>query len=191
MRRGGQVSPIWRNRLIAVAAVLLALVGAFSAGRFSAPLKTETRDVERVVFKDKVVEVEKVVTVREAARVETKIVWRDRVILKDGTVTEHEVEKTADAETSKVSVVDNTERTATLSGERVTEHTTTVTLRPSWRVALLAGASLHGALLPIASTGPVSLVLGVEVDYRIVGGLSVGLWVNTVGAAGLALSFEF
>jgi hypothetical protein len=64
---------------------------------------------------------------------------------------------------------------------------TTTTLRPDWRVALHVGASLRDPFLKFA--GP--LVLGAEVDRRIIGGLSVGLWINTYGAAGLGFAFEF
>ncbi len=168
-----------KRYLVAAGVVVLALAGAFSAGRFSAPLQVETRDVEKVVFKDRIVE--KVVEVK--AKTETKIVYRDRVIKPDGTVTEHEVEKTA----TKEDTTKTDDKTATHDGS--SEHSTEkiVTLRPSWRVGLLAGASLRDPLLPIA--GP--LVLGLQVDYRIVGGLSAGIWINTFGAAGLGLSMEF
>ena len=62
-----------------------------------------------------------------------------------------------------------------------------VTLQPRWRVGVLAGASWNPPLLPIA--GP--LVLGLEADVRIYGGLSAGLWANTGGAAGVAVALEF
>lgn len=172
-----------RTRLLIAAGVALALVASFVGGRFSAPLKVETRDVEKVVFKDRVVE--KIVTVEKAAKVETKIVYRDRVIMKDGTITEREVEKT-DAKT-------DTEKTADASKVEVREVEKLVTvekittLRPDWRVGILAGASIREPLVPIA--GP--LVLGLEVDRRIIGGFSAGVWVNTSGAAGVALSLEF
>lgn len=171
-------------RIAAVAGVSLALLaGAFSVGRFTAPVVTETRDVERVVYKDRVVE--KIVTVQAAAKVITRVVYRDRVTTPDGTVTERETEKTDEHVTTDTTT--KTDTVADHTGETVTEHTKTVTLRPQWRVALLAGASLQAPLLPIA--GP--LVLGAEIDYRIAGGLSAGLWVNTVGAAGLSLALEF
>ena len=52
---------------------------------------------------------------------------------------------------------------------------------------MLVGASLREPLVPIA--GP--LVLGASVERRIVGGLSAGAWLNTVGAAGASVSLEF
>lgn len=163
--------------------VLLALAGAFSVGRFTAPVVTETRDVEHVVYKDRVVE--KVVTVQAAAKVRTRVVYRDRVTTPDGTVTEHEQDSTHTDERADATTTTNT--TSEHAGESHTERTVTITLRPQWRVSVLAGASLRDPLLPLA--GP--LVLGAEVDYRIAGGLTAGLWVNTVGAAGLSLALEF
>lgn len=172
-----------RAHIISGVVVALALVGAFTAGRFSAPLQVETRNVERVVFKDRVVE--KVVTVQTAAKVETKVVYRDRVVTKDGEVRERIVERTDTKEDTKATGTE--ERVATSEGTAERETKTTTTLRPDWRVGVLVGASLSTPFVPIA--GP--LVLGLEVDRRIVGGLSAGLWVNTVGAAGLSVAFEF
>lgn len=159
--------------------VLLALAGAFSAGRFSAPLQVETKEVERVVYKDR--EVVKVVTVQ--AKAETKVVYRDRVIYRDGTITEREVERTD----TKTDTKTNTDRVATRDtiAERWSESKTT--LRPDWRVSVLAGASLQPPALTIA--GP--LVLGVEVNRRIAGGLWLGVWATTYGAGGASVAVEF
>lgn len=144
---------------------------AFSAGRFSAPEQVEVREVERVVYRDKVVTVK--------AKAETKIVYRDRVSSPDGTVREKTEERTATNEGSS-SASDRT-------GERQAERQNTTTLRPDWRLGVKAGASLVTPALPI--TGP--LVVGVEVERRIVGGVSAGVWANSVGAAGVGLSMEF
>ncbi len=157
---------------IAAGVVLALLAGAFSAGRFSAPLKVETRDVEKIVFR------ERVVTVTVAAK--TKIVYREKVTTPDGTVTERESERT---ETKK-----DTKRDDASEGAKDTERVSITTLRPSWRVGVLVGASYQQPLLPIA--GP--LVLGATFDYRLVGGLWVGVWtLPQYGAVGLGISFEF
>lgn len=171
-----------RERLTAIA-VLLVTVGAFSAGRFTAPLQVQTRDVEHVVYRDRVVE--RTVTVAAEAKTEQRVVYVDRVITKEGEIREHVVERTATKDDTVTQV--DAAKVEVREVEKVVEHTTTVTLRPDWRVAVLAGASLKPPALPLA--GP--LVLGVEADRRIVGGLSAGLWVSTSGAAGAAVSFEF
>jgi hypothetical protein len=107
------------------------------------------------------------------------------VITKDGTVTEHEVEKT-DTKTDSTKTDDGVKVSDRAETSEST-HTQTVTLRPNWRVTLDVGASWPKPLVPIA--GP--LVLGARVDYRVYGGLTAGLWINTFGAAGLGVSFEF
>lgn len=169
--------------LIGVAVILLALAGAFVGGRYTAPVKVETRDVEHVVYKDKIIE--KVVTVTVQAKAETKIVYRDRVVTKDGTVHEREVERTATHEDTNTKTDDH--RAETSTGAATVERVTITTLRPDWRVAVLAGAQIREPLLPL--TGP--LVLGFEVDRRLIGGLSVGVWANTGGAVGGSVSLEF
>lgn len=166
-----------------VAGVLAALAGAFVAGRYTAPVQVQTRDIERVVYRDRVVE--KIVATKAEAKTETKVVFRDRVITKEGEIREHEVERTASRDELAVKVADS--KTEERQVEKVIEHTSTVTLRPDWRVAVLAGASLKPPALPLA--GP--LVVGLEVDRRLVGGLSAGVWASSSGAAGAAVSFEF
>lgn len=160
-------------------AALALLAAAFSAGRFTAPLKVETKEVEKVVYQDRIIE--KVVTVK--AKAETKVVYRDRVITKDGTVTEHEVEHTATKEDTK----EKTETVATRDAKTETVKESKSTLRPDWRVSAQVGASLNAPLVPIA--GP--LVVGVQVERRIIGGVSLGIWGNTYGAAGASASLEF
>ncbi len=169
-----------RRYLIAAGVCLALLVGAFSAGRFSAPLKVETRDVERVVFKDRVVE--KVVTVE--AKAKTRIVYRERETKPDGTVTEREHERTD----TKTDTTKTDDKDRVVEGKTDHERVTVTTLRPSWRVGVLVGASFQQPLLPIS--GP--LVLGASAEYRLVGGLWVGLWtLPQFGAVGAGVSFEF
>lgn len=173
----------WQRWALVVLGAVLALAGAFSAGRFTAPLKVETRDVERVVFKDRVVE--KVVTVHDEAKVQDRIVYVDRVVTKEGAT--HEVVVTQWKTAEEKHTDTNAVTTAESTSEKVREVVKTVTLRPDWRVGVLAGASLVTPTLPIA--GP--LVVGAQVERRIVGGVSAGLWANSVGAAGVVVSLEF
>lgn len=177
------MTPERRRQLLVAGSVVLALAAAFSAGRFTAPERVQVREVERVEWRDRIVE--KRVEVAAAARVETRVVYRDRVITKDGTVTEHEVERSgAVTETKTETKVDRAEEH---EGKREVVREVRVEVRPDWRAAVLVGASVREPLLPVA--GP--LVVGVEVDRRIIGGLSAGVWASTVGAAGVSLSLEF
>jgi hypothetical protein len=164
------VTPLAR-RLLAVLALVLALAGAFVAGRFSAPLKVDVQEIDRIVYRDRIVTVK--------GKTETKIVYRDRVVTPDGTVKERSVEKTASRE--------DLERTSNRNGETERRVETATTSRPEWRVGVLAGASLQPPAVPLA--GP--LVIGVQVERRITGGLSAGAWANTSGAAGALVSLEF
>lgn len=159
------------DRLAFVVSLLAVAAVAFAAGRFSAPLQVEER--ERVEYRDRVVE--RVVQ----AKAQTKTVYVDRVITRDGEVRERIVER----RDTKTDTKTDTARENAGSSDR----SATTTARPDWRVGVLVGASAREPLLPIA--GP--LVIGVEVDRRIVGGLSVGVWASTSGAAGAALALEF
>ncbi len=58
--------------------------------------------------------------------------------------------------------------------------------RPTWRLTADVGAA---AIPPwITLTGP--LVVGAAVEYRLIGGVWVGVWVNTVGAGGVRVAGE-
>lgn len=166
----------WWARALALVALAVA---AFSAGRFSTPIEVEERTDVRTVYRDRVVEKR----TEAAARVETRVVYRDRIVKPDGTKIEREIEKSGTAET----VENKIDRVEERQAEKTIEIVKRVEVRPDWRVSVSAGASLREPLVPIA--GP--LVIGLEVDRRIIGGVSAGVWASTQGAAGLAVSFEF
>lgn len=172
-----------RNAAIGAGAVLLLLVGAFFAGRFAAPLKVETIDTVSVKFQDRIVEkvVEKVVEKTTKGEVQ----YIDRVTTKAGEIRERIVIKTVEvARATTDRAAERTEDKAVASSE---EHRQTVTSRPDWRVGLVVGAQWPKPLLPIY--GP--LILGAYGERRIIGGFSLGLWLNTGGAAGVSASMEF
>jgi len=173
------VTPTSRQWAAGITALVVITGLAFSAGRFTAPVKTDVREVEKVVWKDKVVE--KVVT-RKAKAVD-RVVFVDRVVTPEGEVREQRTTRTL---TDARELVD-LGKTSESAGSTEKSASSTSTLRPDWRVGVLAGASLREPLVPIV--GP--LVLGASVERRIVGGLNAGVWVNTVGAAGASVSMEF
>lgn len=162
-----------------IVALVVIIAVSFSAGRFTAPVKTDVREVEKVVWKDRVVE--KVVTKR--AKAEERVVYVDRVVSPTGEVREQRTTRTL----TDAREITDTGKTSESTGSTEKSASSTSTLRPDWRVGVLVGASLREPLVPIA--GP--LVLGASVERRIVGGFSAGAWLNTVGAAGASLSVEF
>lgn len=173
----------WKHWLGFAGALLAVAALAFSAGRYTAPLHTEVTEVEKVVWKDR--EVEKVVTVEVAAKAEQRTVYVDRVI-RDGEVHEQVIEHWNTVEASGATTTADKEVTS--EGTKEVEKVVTTTLRPDWRVAVLAGGTLQKPLIPIGDT---PLVFGAEIDRRILGGVSAGVWFNTSGAAGVAVSLEF
>lgn len=175
--------PVWQRRLCVAALLVLALVGAFVAGRFDAPVQIQTKDVVRT--ETKTVEVEKRVEVAGATKTETKVIYRNIERKPDGTVIDKSIETTGKAEAIKVERTED--KASTVSATTLQEHTQTATLRPDWSISLGVGVSLPKPWLNIY--GP--MVLSVELDRRIVGGLSLGVMVNTGGQAFAVVKFEF
>lgn len=163
----------WRK----VAAVV-ALVVAFGAGRFATPPKVVTK-VETVV-KVETREVVKVVKVMAAARV--KVV--DRVVTKEGEVREHIVIK----EVVKEVAAAERKTEANVSETAKTEKTI-ASDAPRLTVSLLAGVDLSPAWQPITGAGP--LALGLSVQYRIVGPVTVGVFGLHTGVIGASLGVTF
>lgn len=168
-------------------AVLALLAAVFFAGRASMPeLPARVETVEKIIYRDRIVEVEKRVEVK--AEQQTKVIYR--TITKDRTV---EVERTESATQATAT----TDRTATRDTSEVTERVVTVeAARPQWRVGVQAGLDLR-------TTRPLQLepgtpTLGLTVERRIAGGLSAGLWAQhrfdagpPLPVIGLSLSYEF
>lgn len=181
------LSPDTRRRLALVLVALVSLGIGLAAGRFLAPERVQVKEVDRWQTLD--LSVQDITRGMTFARTVERTVWRNvtTTITPDaGTViVDRTVEREGATESGAATETEARVEVVTAERERIVEKT--VTLRPDWRVGVLAGASLREPWLPIA--GP--LVLGVQVDRRIVGGLSLGVWVNTFGAAGGALTLEF
>lgn len=162
-----------------ITALLVLLALAFSAGRFSAPERVDVREVEKVLWKDRIVE--KVVT--KKAKAVDRVVYVDRVVMPNGEIRE----KTSTRTITDARELVNTDKASESEGKADSSKATVTTDRPDWRVGVLVGASIRDPLLPLA--GP--LVIGASVERRIIGGVSAGAWVNTGGSAGAAVSVEF
>jgi hypothetical protein len=108
--------PKGRVLIAAAGAVALALLIGICVGRYSAPLKVETRDMVKTQYVDRVVE--KRVEVAGATKVETRVIYRDVIRKPDGTIVDHTVTKTGDSETA------NSHQRTTTKAEAVTAATT-------------------------------------------------------------------
>lgn len=167
-----------RQRIAIALGAVLALGLAFSAGRFTAPREVETR----VDWRD--LSTAELTRGMNFTRTVTRTVYRDVVtVVTDAgtTITDRTIEREGDDTAARETLAAKRTDSSTGTSSR------TVTAQPAWRVALQAGASMREPAIPL--TGP--LVLGVQVEHRIAGGVSAGVWANTVGAAGVVLSAEF
>lgn len=167
-------------------AVLVALVVAFGAGRFAAPTKTITKtEVQtKVVTQVQTVEVEKRVEVAAKAQ----IVYVDRVITKEGTITEHIVTKTVETD-KKSDVKAETEQAKTAVTTDTKTEKVTITDAPRFTVSVLAGAQLKPSINLIPNAG--SFSVGLAFQYRIAGPLQVGVFGLTTGAFGASVGVTF
>lgn len=176
---------------LALVGVLLLVVG-YAAGRYSAPLQVETREVEKLVYRD--LTVEDLTKGMTFARQVELTRWRNVVttitVTPDaGTVTviaDNTIEREGSQEST--SSTETSRRTEEHAGERTTEKTVITTLRPSWSLGVLVGATWLEPALPIA--GP--LVLGATADVRLgQTPFSLGAWGTTQGAFGVIGRGEF
>lgn len=176
-----------------IASVVIALVsvGSFTAGRFSAPLKVETREVERFSVLD--LKTEDITRGMSFTKVDQRVIYKNIVTTvaesHDAgtvtTITDTSIERYGGALDGFVT--EQEARVEVVHADREVLVEKTVTLQPDWRIGVLAGASLREPLIPIAS----SLVLGVSIERRIAGGFGCGAWLLTAGAAGAICSIAF
>lgn len=163
-------------------AVVVALVAAFGAGRFAGPTKVHVVEVatyhavtvegkERVVYKDRIVQVDRVVT---------------KTTRPDGTVTETIADKSKQ-ETKTDS--DEKSATATNVDSSVKNDRVTITDAPRFTVSLLGGYQLDSHVNLIPGAGGWSL--GLAFQYRIAGPLQVGAFGLSTGAFGVTLGLTF
>ncbi len=180
-----------RQRLILAGAVVLALSGSFAAGRYTRSV--QTRDVVRVETQWKDREVVKVVhdvqTVHDVAtqtRTVTVTKWAKAPDGSPVVTQETHAEKDQQAETKRQ---DHTQGTQERQSEahQATVETHTVTAPPNWAITGLVGAQLGGNTVLV----PAPMVVGIVVERRILGPISIGAWGTTARAAGLSLRLDF
>jgi hypothetical protein len=166
---------------IALAGVVLC-AASFSAGAFLGPKRVET--MEKIVYRDLTMEdLTKGMTFTKTVN---KTIYRNVVteVTDAGTKTTDLTTEVIGSHEDKNSS-ETTRKLVDKGGE--SEKLKTVTAQPRWAVGVFVGASTIKPQLVI--TGP--LVVGAEVDYRVVGGVSLGLRGNTAGTFGLTGKLEF
>jgi hypothetical protein len=189
--------------VIAVIVVcVLACVGSFWAGRRTAPVETKYVEKQVIVEKEviKTVEVEKKVDEKKKDEAVAKNVHKERteVTHPDGT---KEVKETVDVNATKVVKevqIQYVDRIQTV--EKVVEVEKKVEIEkvvknplPDWGVQARVGVDISAILNPTRG-GPV--VIGLEVDRRIIGPFKAGVWAQTNTTfnqwqAGLSVGAEF
>ena len=167
--------------LFTVIGVIALCALSFSAGAFLGPRRVEYK--ERVEFKQ--LAVEDITKGFTFAKTVNKTIYRNVVttITDAGTTI---VDTSKEQEGIQENGAGNEKKSATVNTDVVKDTSKVVINQPKWRVGGSIGASAVKPWLPI--TGP--MVIGVEGDYRVVGGVFVGLRLNTVGTASLAVSGE-
>lgn len=191
------LEPETKRRIVVGLVGVALLVVAFSAGRFSAPARVELREVEKLVEKIdyRSLATEDITRGFTFAKAETKTVYRNItttiVVTPDAgtttTIADNSVEHVGSTENATGTEQEKKTKTVYVDVEVVKEvvKEKIVTLQPTWGAGLDVGASLQEPFVPIA--GP--LVLGLRFEWRIVGGIWVGAWVSTSGAAGGSVKY--
>ncbi|CAB4127303.1 hypothetical protein UFOVP75_129 [uncultured Caudovirales phage] len=192
----------WRV-FAALGLAALLLFGGYAFGRYATPPNVVIHETVKTVEVEKqvVVEKEKIVYQKVHDTDQKKNVHVEVVEIKhpDGTVETH---KTADDKTGTVSheaavqYVDRiVEKEVVKYVDREIEKKVEVSSpKPDWRVAPLIGVNGPSAL-GILGGKPFNalqdLSLGVEVERRIIGPVSVGAWAVSSGQGGLSVAVEF
>lgn len=167
-----QPLPAWRVALVAVAVAGAAGFTGFAIGRLNALEEVEEHALVLTVTREK--------TVERWHRAKDRIVYVEKTTSPDGTV----LEKRSERETERAELARDVER----RDERRDETARVTTSRPDWRVGVLAGATWKEPALKLGDT---PLVLGVQVERRLIGPFSLGVWGSTQGAAGVSVTGEF
>jgi hypothetical protein len=174
-----------RGYIACAACLVIGLV----LGRFVAPEKTRTVVKERYIDVTAETKVEavrpEVVTIRTVGPAVRKI----RIVhrLPDGTTTDTTEETLTgpqvDSTVARADKVRYSDRVA-VQERTVTKLVPTV---PDWTVTALGGMAIVEPAVPIFG----NVVVGASVERRIVGPVSAGVWVNSVGAGGVSVSVRW
>lgn len=179
----------WRHRAVLAASAVLALSGAFWAGRATRPETVKTD--ERVVYRDRVVE--KVVEVKVRDEAATKTVERVRVVHVDGSSVERVTKRTESA--AREATGRQGESQEAVAIDKIVRSSREVSGGTEWYVGILVVVAPTSFRL---NDPAASLSAGVTVGRRLIGPVSVGLTATvpttapiSVPAFGLSLTMGF
>lgn len=189
----------WRKRGLEAAGILAALYACFIAGRYSRPARVVTRDVVHTEVQTRDVVHQQVVhdvQVQHDVQTQTRTVTVTRwAKAPDGSpvVTQETHQEAATEAHAERQAVKSVTTDAEHDARQMVTETRTVTVeaaRPQWAVTALAGASL-GSPPHLVPGLPAPLVVGAQLERRILGPLSVGLWATSSGAGGVSARLEW
>jgi hypothetical protein len=194
------LSFLWRHRVKITIALGLLLLSAFSFGlgrlmaservEYREKIKVLTVEKEKVVFREKALETKTVdrekseKTTRKTTEVERPDGTKEKTT--EETTEENEVEKQIEVRyvdrvvEKQVEVVKEVEKEV----EKIVEKPL-----PGWRLSPMIGLNVPGVLESGLSDR--QLVFGLEIQRRIVGPLSGGVWGLNNGTVGASFSLEF
>ena len=137
-------SVTWKRRLLIASGFLACLAIGFSVGRFALPARVEVREVEKVVTKveTKIEWKERIVVEKQKAQ--TKVVYIDRVI-EGGRTTEKVTETTTTKEDTHATKDKDKKQEDKVEQWREKLVTKIVTNQPRWRVGVDVGLELAHA----------------------------------------------
>lgn len=194
----GVQAPDFKKYLYTFLAAVALFCGGYAFGQFAQPAKVitkekvVTKEVEKVVYQDRVVE-KKVYVYVEKKKEHTETVTEKRP---DGTVITKEVTDThTDSNTSENT--DKTEEKVVYKDRVVYQEKIVEKIREArkldWRVGAGVGVSIPYYLQGTEIGVPMlrGAVIQVEVDRRIIGPVFVGLFGNSQGTVGLNISGIF
>jgi hypothetical protein len=194
------LSFFWRHRVKIAVAIGLLLLSAFSFGlgrlmaseriEYREKVKVLTVEKEKVVFREKALET-KTLDREKSGKTTRKTTEIERP---DGTKEKTTEEVTEEKEAEKQVQVRYVDRVVEKQVEVVKEVEKEVEKivekpLPDWRLSPMVGLNVPGVI--DAGLSDRQLVLGVEIQRRLIGPLSGGIWGLSNGAVGLSLSLEF
>lgn len=200
---------LWQKYAIFALGMVVIMAGVFFAGRYTAPPKIQ--EVERTVYVDRVVvkEVEKIVEKKvEVEKIVYRNIYKNETTKEKSTTTKPDgtvevVEReTANRDTiNEGSVESSKENVKVVEVEKVVEklvykdREVVKYASPEWDIDLRVGTSTKNfAVSPVAPYVQ-PIILGVDVERKILGPVNAGLWIQTThfqtveGGASISVQF--